>query len=172
MSKTTYRIRKSLLIPLAIDTFFLFVLLVIVFFTDAHPAERVVLSVIFIPLAYSFLESIFRKTTVETKGIQIQKLLRRKALDWNDITNIDTIILRKKIYLILTTTKGFCTLSNSYGNFTNLTREIIEHIDSDKVEKSVRDIIKQPIHKIWDVVGTWLAAILLFFIIYMKLFVS
>ncbi len=172
MSKTTYRIRKSLLIPLAIDTFFLFVLLVIVFFTDTHPAERIILSIIFIPLAYSLLETIFRKTTVETKGIQIQKLLRRKVLDWNDITNIDTIILRKKVYLILTTTKGFCTLSNSYGNFTNLTREIIEHTDSDKVEKSVRDIVKQPVHKIWDVVGIWLAAFLLFFIIYMKLFVS
>jgi hypothetical protein len=78
--------------------------------------------------------------------------------------------VRKKVFIALTTTKGFRVLSNSYGDFTNLVQDIIRHAGNEKVEGRVKDIVAQPIRKISDIVGAWVAALLLAVIIYIKLF--
>lgn len=170
MDKKSYKIRKSFLVPLSLDAFFLFILLAISLFTDSHPAERIVLTIILIPLIYILIEMTVREAIISDEGIKIKKFLRQKSLEWQSITNVDTVVVRKKVFLALTTTKGFHVLSNSYGNFTNLVQDIIRHAGSEKVEGRVKDIVAQPIRKISDIVGAWVAALLLAVIIYIKLF--
>ena len=172
MSVKIYKIRKSFLIPLSIDTFFLFVLLVIAFFTGSQPAEKIILSIILIPVLYVLSEVIVRETTIGIEGITIKKLLRKKKINWENITTVDTVILRKKVFLTLTTTKGFYVVSNSYGNFAGLVRDVVEQLSDGIVEERVKDFIKNPIHKISDIVGAWVAAFFLLAIIYMKMFIS
>jgi len=170
MDNKSYNIKKSFLIPLSVDAFFLLVLLAISLFTDSHPAERIVLTVILIPLIYVLLEASVRKAIISNEGIKIKKFLRQKSLEWQSITNVDTIVVRKKVFLALTTTKGFHVLSNSYGDFTTLVQDIIRHTGNEKVEERVKDIVAHPIRKISDIVGAWVAALLLGVIIYIKLF--
>lgn len=172
MSEKTYKIRKSFLIPLSIDALLLFVLILTSLFTESKPIERIVLFVIFIPLCYFLLEVIFREVTISTEGLNIRKLLKKRYLKWNAITNVDTVILRKKVYLALTTTKGFQIISNSYGDFTGLVSDIIEHVDSEIVEGGVKDIVNNPIRKTSDIVGVWVAAFLLAAILYIKVFIA
>ncbi len=117
MSVNTYRVRKQFLVPLTLDLVLLFLLIAISLFTKATPAEMVILVVIFIPLLYIFLESLFLETSIGDKGVSIKKFLRGKELSWNDITNVDTMTVGKKVYLLLTTTKGFHILSNTHGDF-------------------------------------------------------
>jgi len=126
----------------------------------------------FVPLLYVVVEVIVREVSIDKEGMRVKKLLRCKTLNWGEISNIDTIVLRKKVYLTVTTAKGFFVISNSYGNFTKLVTDIIEQLSVDKVEARVRDVVSTPIRKIADIVGAWLAAILLVAIIYTKLFVS
>jgi hypothetical protein len=170
MDSKSYKIRKSFVVPLSVDAVLLFLLLVISLFTDSHPAERIVLTIILIPLIYVLIEVTLREAIISDEGIKIKKFLRKKSLDWQSITNVDTVIVRKKVFLALTTTKGFHILSNSYGNFTNLVKDIISHAGSERVEERVKDIVAQPIRKISDIVGAWVAALLLIIIIYIKLF--
>lgn len=170
MDSKSYKIRKSFLIPLSVDAFFLLVLLVISLFTDSHPAERIVLTVILVPLIYILIEVTVREAIISDEGIRIKKFLRQKSLEWKAITNVDTVAVRKKVFLTLTTTKGFHVLSNSYGDFTGLVKDIIRHLGDEKVEGRVKDIVAQPIRKISDIVGAWVAALLLAVIIYIKLF--
>lgn len=168
MSESTYKTRKAFLIPLTLDTLLLSILLMVSFFTGSFPAETIVLVVILIPLIYLFAESLIRRTSVGEKGIKIKNLFREKKLEWEDITNVDSMIIRKKIYLLLTTTKGFHVLTNTYEKFTILAEDIVGRIDDDKVEIRVRDMVNNPVRRVADILMAWVAVVILATIIFMK----
>lgn len=169
MAANTYRARKEFLFPLALDLILLFLLIVISFFTRAIPAEMFILFVVFIGLLYIFLESFFLETTIGDKGIAIKKFLRGKELSWNDITNVDTMTVRKKVYLLLTTTKGFHILSNNHGDFYSMVSDVIGHIDGERVEEGVRITAQEPVTRKSDIISSWLAAIILIAVICIKI---
>ncbi len=168
MGSSTYTTRRSFLVPFSLASLLLLVLLVLSLFDRAFPPEVVILTIIFIPTLYIFLGSIRRKTIVGSDGVRIRKLFREKHLLWEDITNIDVLLVRKKVYLLLTTTKGFYALANAHGNFPSLVRDITDHVDKEKIEASVQDVIENPVARISDVVSSWLVCIILLGVIVLK----
>jgi hypothetical protein len=169
MSENTYRVRKQFLVPLTLDLVLLFLLIAISFFMKAIPAEMVILVLVFVSLLYIFLESIFLETSIGDKGIRIKKFLREKTLSWNDITNVDTMMVKKKVYLLLTTTKGFHILSNTHGDFYTMVSDLSRHVDSERVEESVRTVMEEPVKRRSDILSSWLAAIILVVVICLKI---
>ena len=172
MPARKYKIRKAFLIPMVVNIIFIFVLFVNSFTGERHPVERIVLAIILIIIGCIVTETMSREITIDDVGIRIKKFLRQKALKWEQITNIDAVILQKKVYLALTTTRGFFIISNSYENFTDLVRCTVEPLGDQKVEKRVRELVARPIRKLSDIVGAWIAAILLLIITYIRVFVS
>jgi hypothetical protein len=172
MYQNIYRIRKSFVIPYAIDVFLLFFLLLLSLFWKGSHLERIVLTVIFIPVLYVFFESLSRGVRTGDQGIMITKFLRKKEFSWGDITHAGAMILRKKVYLLLTTAKGFYILSNAYENYSFLVRDVVDHIDKEMVEEDVRNQIEHPVKNISDIIMTWVTAIVLIGIITIKLVTS
>lgn len=170
MTSKCYRIRKEFLLPLSIDTVLLLLLIVLSFLVPAHPAEKIVFVLLFLPLAYLLLEMASRRTEVRTDGIEMKKLLRRKSLLWGDITNVDTVVLGKKAYVTLSTKKGFYALSNAHEHFPDLVRDIVDRVDKEKIEKRVFDLIEQDIRRRSDIFGAWIAAVLLGMVLYIRIF--
>jgi hypothetical protein len=168
MSESTYKTRKSFLIPLGLDTALLFVLLMISLCTGNFPVETIILVIIFIPIFYLFMESSIRQVSVEAHGIKIKKLFRGKKLEWKDITNVDSMVVRKKVYLLLTTTKGFHVLTNTYEEFTSLVKAITDHIDEAKVETRVRDMVDTPVRRVSDILMAWVAVVIIAAVILIK----
>lgn len=164
-----YKARKHFFVPFCIDVALLFILLIISFFTDSSQAERIILSLIFIPLLVMVLESASRETTISEKGVTIKKFMRTKHLAWEDITNLDTMSVRKKVYLLLTTTKGFYILANSHENFISLARDIVAGVDREKVEERVFTMMAHPVKRFSDVVSSWIAVFILVGAIFLKI---
>lgn len=164
-----YRVRKQFIIPLTLDLLLLLLLMAISFFTKTILVEMVILVLIFIPLLYIFLESLFLKTSIGDKGIRIKRFLRGKELSWNDITNVDTMTVGNKVYLLLTTTKGFHVLSNTHGDFYSMVSDVSRHMDGERVEETVRTVIEEPVKRRSDIISSWLAAIILIVVIYLKI---
>lgn len=167
-----YKIRKSFLLPLSIDVVLLFVLIVISLFTDSHATERIILILFFIPTLFFLIESSMREVFIDNESLTIKKFFKKKIIGWGEITNVDTVILRKKAYLAVTTTKGFYVISNSYEAFSSLIGDIVGHLDNEKVEKRVGTIITHPIYKRSDIVGAWIIAFLIVAILYAKIFIA
>jgi hypothetical protein len=170
MSQRIYTIRKAFLIPFTVDVVLLFVLLVISLFLGGAPAEKGVLAVIFLPMFLIFLEARFRSVFVGDRGIRLKKFLRTKDVDWEDITHVGALIIRNKVYLLLTTVKGFFILSNAYEKFPLLIRDIVEHTGQEKVEEEVRGQMEHPPVSWENVIAAWIAAAVIAGIIFMKLF--
>ncbi len=172
MYQNIYKIRRSFLFSFSIDFILLFFLLLLSFYLRSSNLEKIALSVIFIPVLCVFFESLSRKVLTGDQGIMIRKFLRNKELRWEDITHVGALILRKRVYLLLTTVKGFYIISNAYEKFSTLVRDVADHMDKEKVEEEVRKQIEHPVKNISDIVMTWFTALVLAGIIAIKLFSS
>jgi len=165
-----YKIKKGLVVALIVDTALLAVLLAVSFFKGNSPVEKVVLSVILVPLLLVTLESNCRRVTIGEAGLSIKKLFRKKDLLWGDITDVGAVILRNRAYLVLTTTKGFHIISNVYGDFPALLRGIVSHVEAERVEEQVKALVERPVTKVSDVVSAWAGAVVLLVVIYIRVF--
>ncbi|MGZ6275222.1 MAG: hypothetical protein ACXWMI_03815 [Syntrophales bacterium] len=172
MYQNVYRIRRSFLFPFLVDFILLFFLLLLSYFLGGSKLERILLTAIFIPVIYVLVESSFRMVQTGDQGIMIRKFMRKKELRWEDITNIGALILRKRVYLLLTTVKGFYILSNGYEKFSTLVSDLVGRMDSEKVEEEVRRQIEHPAKNMSDIVMTWFTAVILAGLIITKLFTS
>ena len=173
MYQNIYKIRRSFLVSFSIDFFLLLFLLMLSFYQGGSShLEKIALAVIFIPVFGVFFESLSRKVLTGEQGIMIRKFLRNKELRWEDITHVGALILRKRVYLLLTTVKGFYIISNTCEKFSSLVRDVADHMDEEKMEEEVRKQIEHPVKNISDIVMTWFTASVLVGIIIIKLFSS
>jgi hypothetical protein len=172
MYQSTYRIKRALLIALSADVFLLFLLFVLSIILKGSAVERLILTVICIIALLIFFESAYRKVLTGDQGILIRKYLKDRELLWEDITQVGIVVMKKRVYLLLTTLKGFHILTNAYGEFPNLLREIAVHVEREKVDEEVRSQIEHPVKKISDIISTWFAAAVLVAIIAFKLITS
>lgn len=169
MKANTYKTRVAFLLPIFLDSLFLLVLLVISIFDREFSSETVVLSIIFVPVLYIFLESAWRRTTIGDDGVKIRKLFREKLLQWVHVTNVDVMTLHKKVYLLLTTKRGFHALANSHGDFSSLVKDVVRYVDQEKVEEGVRNVIEHPVKRMSDIVSAWVAFAILLGVIVLKI---
>ena len=172
MYQNVYRIRRSFLFPFFVDFILLFFLLMLSYFLAGSKLERILLTAIFIPVLYVLFESSFRMVQTGDQGIMIRKFMRKKELLWEDITHIGALILRKRVYILLTTVKGFYILSNAYEKFSTLVSDLASHMDNEKVEEEVRKQMEHPARNMSDIIMTWFTAVVLAGIIIIKLFAS
>lgn len=169
MSSRIYRIRRAFLTPFALVVILLFVLLLLSF-VNGSPAERVALAVIFPVALLLFFVSVRRRIVVSEGGIRLRKFLKDRELCWGDITQVGLLAIRQKVYLLLTTKKGFHILSNAYGDFPLLVRDITGQVDGEKVEQGVSEQIEHPLINNAPLFSTWGAALIIIFIIAGRLF--
>jgi hypothetical protein len=171
MPETVYRIRRSFTIPLAIDVFLLVTLLALSLAWKGSGTERIFLTVFFVITLLILLEAMNRKVIITEGGIILKKLMKTKELLWSDITHVGSLSLRSKVFILLTTKKGFHILSNAYEPFASLVQNIISHLDTEKieVEEEARMQMDKPTKNISDLVAVWVAAVVLSGIIYLKL---
>jgi len=170
MPEAVYRIRRSFTIPMGIDVALLFVLLVLSLAVKGSVTERIVLAGFFIVSLLILIEAINRRIVITDSGVALKKLMKIKELLWSDITHVGCLSLRSKVYILLTTKKGFHILSNAYEPFAPLVRDIVNHLDTEQieVEAEARAQIDNPAKNLSDLVAAWVATVVLSGVIYLK----
>jgi hypothetical protein len=169
MSQQVYTIRRAFLVPLGVDAFLLCVLFVISMLPQGSATERLVFAIFFVPSLYVFFECLLRRVTVDKEGIVIRKLLREKRVPWEGITHVGGLCMHNKVYLLLTTVNGFFIISNAYGEFSDLTAEIVSRVDRTRVEEEVRLQAGRSPSGIVHTALAWTAALFMVGIILIKM---
>jgi len=172
MATSVYRIRKALRVPLVLDSILLFTLILLSFFVKGTMPEKVLLIVLFIPLSYLCLEANTRRAETQGGNLRLTRLFRKRELAWPNITDVGIVIMRTKVYAVLTTTKGFHVLSNSYEDFYGLLKHIVDHVEKERVEKEVLNLLENPVENRTNILSAWAAAAFFCVIIFFKLFMN
>lgn len=170
MLPETFRIRKAIVIPLAVAVFSLAALLLFSLSSPSLPGERLVLTIIFLVVLYLFLEVFSRTVSLRTDEVEIKKFLRKKNLAWNDITHLGFVVINKKAYALLTTTKGFHILSNNYEKFPDLLYQMRGRLAEERVEEEIASLIERPMKNDKPVLSAWFMAMTIIAVISLRLF--
>ena len=169
MEPSIYTIRKNFLFPLGLVVLLSFILLCSALFLRLPTAKIVILGVFLVPVCIIFAESLFRKVHVAKDAIEVNKLFRSKRLNYTELTAIDTIQVRKRAFVSLSSENDFMIISNSYNHFGMMLRQLLENVPDNVVSDELRNLAETPPKKCSDVFSAWLAVAVLALIICVQL---
>jgi hypothetical protein len=170
MSQRIYKIRKTLLVPVGLDAFLFLCLVLICVFYQGSALEVSIFMAFFLPAGYLFLDLLFRRISLDEKGLLLRRLWGEKTVPWEAITHVGGLAIRNKAYILLTTVIGFFIISSSYKGFSTLSEEILSHIDSEKVEEEFRTQVKNIPEGRSQTALAWLAAVIVLGVIFLKMY--
>lgn len=156
------------MIPFSCAVFFLIFLTVYAFFAGGSGVEKGSLLTLSLLSSAVLVELVFRRIVTDGEKITIRKFFRSKELVWDNITMVGGLALKHRVYLLLTTLKGFFIISNNYERFTQLVFQIRGHVPSDRVEQQVVEQMENPRWHPWPVIAAWGAVIVIGLIIYLR----
>ena len=169
MSTRIYTIHRALVLPLALNALLLLTVLVLTAVRPSTAAERALLAAALVPMAVIAVEASMRRVAVGDEGLVLRKFFKQRTFRWADITHVGALAVRRKVYLVLTTTKGFHVLSNAYGRFGDLVRDVLARMEAQRIEEGAREILEAAGGNRANLFAAWLAAALLLVVAAMKI---
>jgi len=169
METYSFKIRKSFLLPLGLVMLLTLVLLLCCILLPVPLAKTLILAAFTIPVIALFIESALRRVSIDDKGVQIDKPLRSKRIDYPDLTAVDTVLVRKRAFISLSSENDFIIISNSYADFGRLTNLLLERAPANTISDETRQMATNPPEKSSDVFSAWIAVAVLVLIIYVQL---
>jgi hypothetical protein len=169
MEKGIYRIRKNFLIPLGLVVFLSLVLLISCLVLQLPMAKVMILAVFLLPAGLLFAESCRRRVRIEVDAVLVRKLFGSKRLEYRELTSIETVLVRKRAFVSLSTEDDFLILSNSYDHFGALVNQLLEKVPEKVVSEETRQLAGNPPEKSSDIFSAWLAVGVLLLILYVQM---
>jgi len=131
--------------------------------------EKIVLAISFASTFLIAIEATRRKIVLSDEGLKIEKFFRTKEFVWTEITYLDLVHVNKKIYFLLTTTKGFYFFSNLLENHALLIRSLVDKLGDERVEPEVKNYLNHPAERLSLIVMCWIAVLISTVFIILKL---
>jgi hypothetical protein len=168
MEQKIFKIRRAFLAPFIIIVALLFFLFLLSLF-KGQTWENIILAVSFIITLLVGIEAAKREITVTKDGLKINKFFRVKEFIWPEVTRLEVVDMRNKVYFLLTTTKGFYFFSNLFENHVLLIHSLMENLGDEKVEMEIKNYLDHPVEKRSLVVMCWLTVLIIIAFIILKL---
>jgi len=169
METHIFSIRKSFLVPLGLVVLLTLTLLVCCIFLQVPLAKTLILGVFTLPIILLFIESSLRRVSIDNEGVQIHKPLRNKRISYAEMTAIDTVLVRKRAFISLSSDADFIIFSNSYENFGELLKALLSNAPEKVISEETLQLADNPPEKSSDVFSAWVAVAVLALIIYVQL---
>lgn len=167
MNENVYKIRSAFLIPIIAIVALLF-LLFLISLLNSTIGEIIVLAILFFVSLAVGIEMAKREIVINDQGLKIKKAFRRKEFGWTEITHLGVVVLKKKVYFLLTTTKGFYIFSNLLENHALLIRSLMNRLGEEKVEVEVKNYLDHPLERLSMIVMSWFAVLVIIAVIILK----
>jgi hypothetical protein len=168
MEQSIFKIKKAFLVPFMVIVALLGVLLLLSLF-KGQTWEKIILSVSFAGTLIIGIEAAKREIIVNQEGLKLKKFSRVKNVNWPEVTHLAVVELNKKVFFLLTTTKGFYFFSNMFENHSLLIRSVVNKLDEEKVEIEVKNYLDHPVERRSLIVICWLTVPIIIAFIILKL---
>ncbi len=163
-----YKINLALRIALIVSAVLLLALMILSLASGA-PVEQMILTALLVVTAIVAVEASERVLIFSEDGLEIRKYFRTKQFSWAEITQLGFMVMRSKVYFLLTTTRGFYIFSNLLKDHSALVKSLADRLGSNKVEPEIQSYLEHPIERKSIVILMWLAVAILLAILITKL---
>lgn len=156
-----FQIRRTFLLPLGILLILSLLLFVTVLVHGEVIAKVAILGFMIVPISGLFFESFFRRVHLDDEAITVFKPFREKRLNFAELTEVETLQVKKRVFLTLSTVEEFMILSNAYAEFPQLVSAILERAPEQTITAETHQMAIDPPSKSSDIVSCWLAVVLM-----------
>lgn len=163
-----FQIRRTFLLPLGILLILSLLLLATVLIQGQPIIKAVILGILIVPISGLFFESFFRRIHFDDVAVTVFKPFREKSLKFEELTEVETLQVKKRVFLTLSTEEDFIIMSNAYADFPLLVNAILEHAPDQVITDETRKMAAHPPVKSSDIFSCWLAAILMVIILVLQ----
>jgi hypothetical protein len=164
-----FRIRRNLLIPLGLTGLLLVSLLLVCLFQQESRGKTLILAAIMLPVLGFLAESWRRQISFGPDQIIARRLFRTKVIPLIDVTSVDTVRVRRRVFVSISTEADFLILSNNYAQFNLLLEQLLERLPEKVISDETRELAGNPPSKSNEVYSIWLAVMVLILILYSQL---
>ncbi|NCO53648.1 MAG: hypothetical protein GW875_16390 [Deltaproteobacteria bacterium] len=165
----TFKIRRNFLLALGLTLLLLLVLLGVCVAQQEKTAKIVILVALTVPVLAIFAESVWREIRFLPDGLVARRLLRSRKIAYDQITAVDTVRVRRRIFVSLSTEADFLIFSNNYENFAQLLDCLQGRIPPGVVSEETRELRQQLPLKNQDLFSVWFAALAVLLVLYVQL---
>ena len=159
-------IRRTFVVPLGLLAALTLALLVVCILQGQALTKIVILAGLNVPLIILFVESAFRRLTVEPEQVTAHRPFRQRRMRYADVTSLESVRVRNRVFITLVAgDDDFLIISNSYGDFPALLNCLIESVPAGTVADETRQLAEQPPLRQADVFTAWFAVIALVYVL-------
>ncbi len=164
-----FKIRKKFLFALGLINLLLVTLLLLCIIQQQATGKIVILAAIILPVLALFIESWRRQISVNEDSIVACRLFRTKRIPFGEITSVDTVRIRRRVFVSVSTEADFLLFSNNYDHFDQLIERLQERLPHAVISDETRALGADLPLKSNDLFSIWLAVVVLVLIIYVQL---
>jgi len=164
-TEKTFVIRRAFLLPLGLLLLETLVLLVVCLVQRQPIAKALILLFLILPIAGLFVESLGRKLILDARGLTAKRLFRQQTIAFAEVTELETVMVRNRVYLTLCAGDDFLIFSNSYRDFPLLVSRLLERMPAGTVSAATAQMAEAPPSKKSDVISCWIGVALLVYIL-------
>ncbi len=164
-----FKIRKKFLFALGLINLLLVALLLLCIIQQQATGKVVILAAIILPVLAIFIESWRRLISVNEDSIVACRLFRTKRIPFGEITSVDTVRIRRRIFVSVSTEADFLLFSNNYDHFDQLIERLQERLPHAVISDETRALVDDLPLKSNDLFSIWLVVVVLMLIIYVQL---
>ncbi len=167
--KLTFTVRRAFLIPLGLLLLELIVLLVVCLAQGEAAGKIILLGGMVFLVGVLFLENLFRRLELSETAILARRWFRNQELLYGDLTSVEAVSLRRRVFVTLWKGDRFLLVSNAYDDFAGLFAALLRRVPAEVVaEEAVRLADNPPRHNS-PVVACWIAVLFSLLILYRQL---
>jgi hypothetical protein len=139
-AKETFTIRRAFLVPLGLLLVAQIALLAVGVVQGQTMGRTVLLGAIVFALGGLFTENLFRRIELDDQIITVWRLFRQKTRRFGDITALEAVALRGRVFFTLWRGEEFLLIANAYDRFPELAALLVSRVPGGVVSGEARQI--------------------------------
>ncbi len=157
--RMSFTIRRAMLLPLGLLLVILLALLVVSMLQGQPLNKCLFVGGVVLLLAGVLADKLSRRIELDDEGITSCRIGRRRRMLFADLTEVEAVCIRKRLFITLWVDESFLLLTNAYGDAASLFKLLLQRVPSGVVSDEVEGLVENPPRHNGNIVVCWFAVV-------------
>jgi hypothetical protein len=154
-----FTIRRALLLPLGFLLLVQLALLVVSLLQGQPTGKILFVGGVVVLLAGLLADNLMRRIELDEEGVTVCRIGRRRRMLFADLTEVEAVCLRKRLFVTLWVGESFLLVTNAYGGVATLFESLLQRIPVGLVSDEVKGLVEDPPRHNGNIIVCWFAVV-------------
>jgi hypothetical protein len=154
-----FTVRRALLLPLGLLLLVQFALLIVSVLQGQPPSRSLFVGGVVLVLAGLLVDALLRRIKLDGEGITAYRIGRQRRMLFADLTEVEAVCIRKRLFVTLWVGESFLLVTNAYGNVATLFQLLLQRVPSGLTSEEAQGLMENPPRHNGNIIVCWFAVI-------------